>query len=252
MILGVLQARMSSTRFPGKILERLMDRPMMSLQIERLRRSRRMDRVIVATSNDTSDDVVVEFCARENIGCYRGPLDDVLSRVHDAAVEFGPVDHVVRLTADCPLADWEIIDQCIQMHLSARADYTSNTVQRTYPDGLDVEVIAMTALGKAYRLAPPGQEREHVTMYLYQHPELFKVAQMVQEPDLADLRWTVDTPADFKLITDVFGMLLPTQPHFLQSDVLSLFGFPIPRAPELVFMAPAIKVPEWPGPVPIT
>jgi len=241
VIIGIVQARMSSTRLPGKVLSSIMGRPMMALQIERLRRSRRIDRLVVATSDQPSDDPIVAFCSGENIACYRGPLDDVLTRVYDAAVTFGPAENVVRLTADCPLTDWEIVDTCIDLHLAAGNDYTSNAVLRSYPDGLDVEVMTAAALRDAYLHSPPGPEREHVTMFLYRHPERFKIGHMVQEPDLADVRWTVDTAEDLKLVTGIFETLLPSNQTFRQQDILALFDLPPPGPPQMVVESLTLK-----------
>lgn len=224
MILAILQARMTSTRLPGKVLRPILGRPMVGLHIERIRRAKRIDRLVLATSEDSSDDPIAQFCGSIGVDVYRGPLQDVLGRYHGAAEEFGPADHVVRLTADCPLADHEVIDACIGLHLAKGADYTSNGVERTYPDGLDVEVMRFAALDRAYREARTPQSREHVTPYLYQNPSLFQVAQLVQTPDLGQLRWTVDTSADLEMVTAVYQALYPQKPDFLQADILALLA----------------------------
>ena len=235
MILGVIQARMSSTRLPGKVLMPIMGRPMLALQIERLRRSRRIDGLVVATSDQPTDDPIAAFCDGEGVSCHRGPLADVLTRVHDAAAAFDPpVETIVRLTADCPLSDWEIVDTCIDMHLAARDDYTGNGVMRSYPDGLDVEVMTGAALHEAYLHASAGPEREHVTMFLYRHPKQFKIGHVVQKPNLAAVRWTVDTAVDFKLVSEIFEALLPATPDFRQRDILAMFQLPQPGPPRLV------------------
>jgi spore coat polysaccharide biosynthesis protein SpsF len=222
MILAILQARMSSTRLPGKVLRAIMGRPMVELHIERIRRAKRIDRLVLATSEDSSDDPVVAVCERLGVDVYRGPLADVLGRYHGAAEAFGPADHIVRLTADCPLADHSVIDDCIALHLAEGADYTSNGVERTYPDGLDVEVMKKSALDRAFREATLSAEREHVTMHLYGNRDRFSVKQLIQTPDLGQLRWTVDTPADFAMVDAVYEALYPVKSDFLQRDILDL------------------------------
>lgn len=213
---------MSSTRLPGKVLRPLAGRPMMARQLDRLKRSRRIDRLVVATSTEPIDDAIADFCTREAILCHRGPLTDVLARFAGAAEAFGPADHIVRLTADCPLTDWEIIDACINLHLETGSDYTSNGVERTFPDGLDVEVMTAAALKRNQAQAAAGPEREHVTMYIYRNPSQFRLTHLKQSFDLSALRWTVDNPADFAFAEAVYADLLTHKPDFLQADILAL------------------------------
>ena len=221
MILGIVQARMSSTRLPGKVLRPILGRPMLGRQIDRVKRSKHIDRLIIATSEDASDDAIAQFCTLENISCFRGSLHDVLARFHGAASVFGPADHIVRLTADCPLSDWNIIDLAISTHVREGADLSGNAVERTFPDGLDVEVLTNRALETAHREAKAGYDREHVTPYIYRHPDRFRLYHVVQERNLAELRWTVDTPSDFQMVETVFAGLLPKSPAFVQDDILT-------------------------------
>lgn len=230
MMIAVLQARMSSTRLPGKVMKPILGRPMVALQMKRIARSRRIDRTVLATSRQASDDPLAELAAAEGWRLYRGDLDDVLARFAGAAAAHGPADHVVRLTADCPLIDSGVIDAMIDLHLATGADYTSNSMpgQRTYPDGLDAEVMTVAALERAAREAPAGAHREHVTPYLYEdrgadgRPPRFKLAALTQPRDLGLLRWTVDTAVDFAFVTAVYGELYPVNPAFGQDDVLAL------------------------------
>lgn len=221
-ILTILQARMTSSRLPGKVMRPVLGEPMMGRQIERLRRSRLIGKLVVATSTDPSDDVVADYCATLDVPVHRGPLQDVLGRYAGALAAFGPADHVVRLTADCPLADWNIIDQCIELHLSSGADYTSNTVDRTYAKGLDVEVCRAELLAKIAGLTDDPYDREHVTPYFYRNPDRFRIAQLVQDAQDAELRWTVDTPEDFAFTTAVYEALYPTNPAFTSADIAAL------------------------------
>ena len=224
MILAIIQARMSSTRLPGKVLKPIVGRPMLDLQLERLKRARAIDRLVVATSDQADDDPIAALCEELGIGVFRGSLSDVLARYCGALQEFGPADHVVRLTADCPLADPDVIDGCIARHLASGADYTSNGVKRTFPKGLDVEVMTAAALVRAHRNATARDEREHVTMHIYRNQQTFKLAHYVQERQLGSLRWTVDTPEDLKMVTAVYQALYEDNPDFRQADILALIA----------------------------
>ncbi|GAA0029535.1 glycosyltransferase family protein [Bradyrhizobium ottawaense] len=222
MILAILQARMSSTRLPGKVLKSILGRPMLAWQIERILRSKTIDKLVVATSQESSDDAIESLCEASRVACYRGALHDVLARFHDAAKAFGPAEQVIRLTGDCPLIDWTIIDAAVELQGRAGSDLAGNVIERTYPDGLDVEVVSLSALHRAHREATDAGEREHVTQYIYRHPEAFQLAHLTQARDLAALRWTVDTAADFQMVEKVFTELADRDNDFLQQDVLDL------------------------------
>jgi spore coat polysaccharide biosynthesis protein SpsF len=222
MILGILQARASSRRLPGKVLKPILGRPMLERQIERLRRARRMDALTVATSTDPSDDPIAALCRSLAVECFRGSLDDVLDRFYQAAKR-GSADTVVRLTGDCPLADPEEIDNVIDTHKRGGYDYTANTLPpRRIPDGLDVEVIAMPCLEIAWREAALPSEREHVTPFIYNHPERFRFVRQERPSDLSSLRWVVDEPEDFAFVSAVYEALYPAGPAFTAGDVLAL------------------------------
>jgi spore coat polysaccharide biosynthesis protein SpsF len=212
---------MSSTRLPGKVLKDILGKPMLAHQIERVRRARFVDFVVVATSVAASDASIAELCARENVPCHRGSLTDVLARFQSAVEQFGPTEYIVRLTGDCPLTDPAIIDACVALHAANGADYTSNGLTRTYPDGLDVEVITSAALSRAAREATDPYDREHVTPFICRHLDLFTLDALVYFRDLAQLRWTVDTPADFTFVERVFAELWPTNRAFGWRDVLA-------------------------------
>lgn len=198
---------MSSSRLPGKVLKPLVGAPMILRQIERLRRARTLDGIVVATSTDASDDVLCKACAAAGVEVVRGDLDDVLDRYRQAARALGDPAHVARLTADCPLADWTVVDACVALHLQGGADYTSNVIRRSFPKGLDVEVITLAALDRAWREAADPYEREHVTPYIHRHPELFSLAHLVQGVDRSAWRWTVDTPEDWAMVEAVYQAL---------------------------------------------
>ncbi len=220
-IIAILQARVSSTRLPGKVLKPILGRPMLLRQIERIRRTRRIDRLVVATSSEPADDAIETLCAGNAVDCFRGSLDDVLDRFYRAAGRYGP-EHVVRLTGDCPLTDPAIIDAVIEFYLSGNLDYASNTVSPTFPDGLDVEVFRFDCLAQAWREAVLPSQREHVTPFLHQQPERFKIGNLVHAEDLSVLRWTVDEPEDFEFARSVYEKLYPVKPDFAMEDILAL------------------------------
>lgn len=224
-VLAIIQARMTSSRLPGKVLRPILGEPMMGRQIERLRRSKRLDELVVATSTDATDDVIADYCATLGVRTHRGSLQDVLGRYAGALEALGPADHVARLTADCPLADWRVIDDCIALHLETGADYTSNSVDRWFPRGLDVEVFKAPLLPVIAREAADPYEREHVTPFFYRHPERFDLKQLTQPAYEGNLRWTVDTPEDFAFTTRVYEELYPGDPAFGSDDIRGLaFG----------------------------
>lgn len=220
-IVAVLQARMSSRRLPGKVLKPLLGKPMILRQIERLRRARAIDQLLLATSDEASDDPLAECCVAEGIPVFRGSLNDVLDRFYQAVSPLTP-QHVVRLTADCPLADASVIDGIIAFHLAGGYDYSSNGLQPSFPDGLDVEIMRFAALHSAWREARLPGQREHVTPYLYQHPQQYRIGHYGQPNNLSALRWTVDEPADFELVERVYNALYPSNPAFTTADVLAL------------------------------
>lgn len=228
-IIAILQARLSSTRLPGKVLKPVLGQPMLARHIERIHRSRRIGQLVVATSTHSSDDPLALLCETLGVSCYRGSLEDVLDRFYQAARSFQP-EHVVRLTGDCPLADPAVIDQCIDLHVAGGYDYTSNCHPPTYPDGLDVEVIRFPVLQAAWREATLASEREHVMPFVWRRPERFRLGNLLNPAgDLSHLRWTVDEPADFELVSRVYGALYPEAPTFAMGDILDL----IRRQPEL-------------------
>jgi spore coat polysaccharide biosynthesis protein SpsF len=229
-VLAILQARVSSSRLPGKVLAPILGQPMLARQLERLRRARLIDRLVVATSDDSSDDAVAALCAALGIGCYRGSLNDVLARFHGAYCAYGPAQHVVRLTGDCPLIDPAIVDLVIRRHLAGIADYTTNGIQPTWPDGQDVEVMRAEGLQRAFTEAHLSYEREHVTPYIYMHPEIFQIEHVKGPRDLSALRWTVDEAADLAMVREVYAVLYPVNPDFCLDDVIALLA----QRPELV------------------
>ena len=222
MIAAIIQARMSSRRLPGKVLKPILGVPMLGRQIERVRRSRRLDEIVVATSTQESDQDLVDFCQSIGVRCIRGSLDDVLERYRLAAQS---VDArvIVRLTGDCPLSDPDTIDALIHKYAEGGFDYVSNTLKPTFPDGLDTEVFSRQALETAFHNATLPSEREHVTPYLKKSDDIAKF-NLENDSDLSALRWTVDEPADFDLVHKIFEALYPEVPDFAMTDILALLA----------------------------
>lgn len=210
MIAAVIQARMGSTRLPGKVLRPLGGQPMLGFMLDRVQRAETLDAVVVATSTLPGDDAVAEFCAQRGVPCCRGPEDDVLGRYHKCALEIG-ADVIVRLTGDCPMSDPEVIDDVVRHYLAAGADYAANTIPpdtRTYPDGTDVEVFSMTALERAHRECADPRQREHVTFHFWENPATgFTTTQHLYERDYSAYRCTVDYPEDFEVVERILSVL---------------------------------------------
>ncbi len=218
-LLAVLQARYSSSRLPGKVLKPILGEPMLYRQIERVLRSNSIDKLVVATSVDCSDDAIEKMCVEKNIDCFRGSLNDVLDRFYQVARKYNP-RYVMRLTGDCPLFDPELADKLVSFFEHGRFDYAGNGQPPTYPDGLDMEVFTLNALEKAWAEAKLPSEREHMTMYIVKNPQFFKIGNMVYTDDLSDMRWTVDEPEDYYVVNKVYEDLYPANPVFAFDDVL--------------------------------
>ena len=221
MILAILQARISSSRLPAKVLLPILNKPMLLHQIERINKSKLIDKLVVATSVNAADNDIKFLCNEHNIDCYRGNLNDVLDRFYNAAKQYNP-DVVVRLTGDCPLTDYEIIDNIINCHINGKYDYTSNALNPTYADGLDVEIINIDVLNQAYLEAQLPSEREHVTPFIYKNSERFKLFSYENNIDLSNFRWTVDNKEDFIFITKIYENLYEKNPNFKTADILKL------------------------------
>ena len=196
---------------------------MLSYQIERVVRAREIDQIVIATTTNETDDPVAAFARAEGLGVYRGPEMDVLERYRGAAEAF-EADPVVRLTADCPLADPAVIDLVIRRLCESDppCDYVTNGVPRSYPAGLDAEALTRKALDIAAREATDAYDREHVTPFIYRNTARFRCLSVVSDLNLADERWTLDDPRDFELIRHVIEELYPTNPCFGMLDVIAI------------------------------
>lgn len=218
MILAIIQARMGSTRLPGKVLKPILDKPIIDYQVERVKQSKALDQVIIATSNNVKDDAIIYWCEANSIPYYRGDEADVLGRYYEAAKQFS-ASTIVRLTGDCPIIDSNIIDRVIIDYLKEGTSYCSNTIKRSFPRGMDTEVFSMDALERANFEAESPLDREHVTPYIRNHFSTFNV---LNNTDYSNYRWTVDTKEDFQLIKKIITELYPSNPLFTMEDAVKL------------------------------
>lgn len=218
----IVQARLSSSRLPRKVLADVGGRPMLARQLERLGRCRVPGKLIVATTTSPDDQAIVDLCQQEKVACTRGSLTDVLDRYYQAA-QAHQLEVVVRVTADCPVIDPAVVDEIVTAFREHRLDYAANTAPpdgSTYPDGMDVEVFSMTALERAWREADKPSEREHVTFHFWKNPDRFKTQRFDLPRDLSALRLTVDYPADLEVVRAIYAGLYQTNPSFSLADIV--------------------------------
>jgi spore coat polysaccharide biosynthesis protein SpsF len=223
---AIIQARMTSSRLPGKILMEVLGKPLLWYELERLRRIKRLDEILVATTENASDNPVADFCRANGQPFYRGAEHDVLSRFYDAA-SFHGADVVVRFTADCPLIDPGLSGRALEHYFNHKddLDYCALDVKETrrpFPRGIDTEVFPMRALAEAHAEAATAPEREHVTLFIYTRPERYKSRWLPADRDLSGYRLTVDTRQDFELIRKIIERLYPKKPDFSLNDILRL------------------------------
>ena len=207
-IIAIVQARLGSTRLPNKVMKPVgADMPMIKLLLSRLIKSKEIDQVILATSDESTNQPLVDYVRKLGYIVYQGSENDVLDRYYKASLEYNP-DVIVRITGDCPLVDPEVVDSVIEVYRSMDVDYVSNTNPPTYPDGLDVEVFSTSSLKIAWKEAKLRSEREHVTLYIRESGK-FKISNVVNNKNYSDERWTVDEPEDYELIQSIFSHFAP-------------------------------------------
>lgn len=226
-VVAIVQARMSSTRLPGKVMKGIAGRPMLWHVVNRLKASHLIDEIVVATTTGREDDIIEEWCKLGGTGFFRGSLDDVLDRYFQAAVSFG-ARTVVRITSDCPLIDPALVDRAIEKFGEGAFDHVS--IDSSYPDGLDAEVFSFDALKKAHTEATLASEREHVTPYIWKNPQVFRLGKIKSATDFSGMRWTVDDERDLKLVTEVYEGIGAGERVFLMDEVL---GF-LRKKPEVL------------------
>jgi spore coat polysaccharide biosynthesis protein SpsF len=222
----VVQARMSSSRLPGKVMLPILGETLLFRMIERLKQVKYPVNIIVATSIDNNDDVIEKFCHKKKIDFYRGELNDLLDRHYQVGLLTG-ADAVIKIPSDCPLIDPKIIDKVIDFYIEnqKKYDFISNLHPATYPDGNDVELMTFEALEKTWQEAKRPLEREHTTPYFWENPDKFRLANLTWEKDLdysMSHRFTIDYHEDYQFIKSIFEELHPEKPDFSMEDVLSL------------------------------
>lgn len=230
-VVAIVQARLGSSRLPRKSVAPIAGKPMLQHVLERAAAARSVQRVVLATTTDPEDVELADLAHANGIAVYRGDRDDVLDRFWQAS-RFADAEVVVRITADDPLKDPAVIDAVVERLMKSGADYASNTLTPSYPEGLDVEVFTQKALDRAWNEATLASEREHVTPYIWKHPDRFRVASVMHSADLSHLRWTVDYPGDLAFVCAIYDRLYRGE-VFGMDAVLAL----LEREPDLVALA---------------
>ena len=218
--IAIIQARLGSSRLPGKVFLKLEGVTVLEHVVNRVKKSSLISGIFVATTISESDIALVKFCSEKNFRIFCGSENDVLDRFYQLAKLIKP-DNIIRITSDCPMIDPTVIGQVIYKHIESKSDYTTNTMPReTFPDGEDVEVFTFAALEKAWNEAKLLSEREHVTPYIRNHPELFKMTGIEYKEDLSGKRWTLDNSEDYEFISRVYNKLYSRNKYFGMSDII--------------------------------
>jgi spore coat polysaccharide biosynthesis protein SpsF len=229
-VLMVIQARMNSSRLPGKVLKCVNGKPLLAYQVERLLRVKNIDKLVIATTKHSNDDPIVELCKENGITCFRGDENDVLFRYYEVA-KAQSAQTIVRITGDCPLIDPNIVGEVIERYLDERPkyDYVSNIQKRSFPRGMDTEIFSMEVLEKTHQTASSKYDREHVTPYMYHEHSSFSIDNVSAEENYSHFRWTLDTQEDFQFIKKIIEILYPSCKTFTMKDILDL----LEKRPEL-------------------
>ncbi len=220
-VVATVEARMSSSRLEGKVLMPLAEEPALKRLTDRLRPSKHIDEIVIATTINKKDRAIIDFCNKYGIKYYRGSENDVLGRVLRAAWSVN-AEIIIEITGDCPLVDYRIVDQLAEVFGAGAYDYVANTIERSYPDGLDVQIFPVSVLVEVDKLADDPVDRVHVSSYIYTHPERFRLRNLKAEGKMywPDLGITLDEEADYKLINIIFENLLPTSEFFSAEDIV--------------------------------
>jgi spore coat polysaccharide biosynthesis protein SpsF len=229
--IAIIEARMSSTRLPGKVLRQILAKPMLALLIERLQFARQLDGVVVATTMNPSDDPIEILTRKLGVGCFRGSEEDVLGRVLEAA-NASEAEVIVEITGDCPLIESAKVDAMLASFMQMSVDFMANRLDGSYPDGLGLRIFKKELLQRIYQLTKDPVDREHVTLYVWEHPELFSIHHFQNnlDPKYWDLRLTVDTSEDFEVISNIFQELYPANRNFGLPEIIAL----LEKRPEIL------------------
>lgn len=218
----IIQARIGSTRLPGKVVKKIEGKTVLEYVIERLKRVKNAKKIIVATTDNKADNALERIAQKCGVYVYRGSENNVLNRFYKAA-NFFEVDSIVRITADCPLIDPKIVDDTIKLYSKNNFDYVSNTHPPTFPDGMDVEVFSFKTLDKIREGAKTSEEKEHVTLYIFKNKERFKIGNLLSKNDYYDLRLTLDHKQDLTLIKEIYKNLYKKNENFGLKEIVKLF-----------------------------
>ena len=216
----IIQARTNSNRLENKVLLKILNSPVIVHILDRIKKSNYIEQIILATSSNSDDQILLDIANNNQIISFKGNEFDVLDRFYNAAKEYD-ADPIIRITGDCPLIDPILIDKMTKFFLENNFDYMSNTIERTFPDGLDVEIFTFATLKKAFSEATWLSEREHVTPYIIKNPKLFKIFSYTNDVNLSHFRWCLDEESDYKMIQKIFYELKPKK-FFTTKDILNL------------------------------
>lgn len=228
-IVAIIQARMGSARLPVKVMMNILDKPMLWHVISRVKHANMLNDIVVATTTLNKDKQILELASEMGVKSYAGSKDDVLDRYYQAAI-INKADVIVRITADCPLADPKVIDEVVRFYLDNDFDYVSTSIEPTYPDGIDVEVFSFDSLKKAWNEAKFSSEREHVTPYIWKNPGIFKIKNYKNNENISYMRWSVDEERDLEFVREIYTNLYMDGNIFYMEDVINL----LKKHPELV------------------
>lgn len=228
-VVAIIQARMGSTRLPGKVMMDIVGKPMLWHVISRVKHAKRLDDIVIATTTLNEDKQILELASEMGVKSYAGSEDDVLDRYYQAAI-IHKADVIARITADCPLTDPKVIDRAIEIYRNHDFDYVSTAIKPTYPDGIGTEVFSASALKKAWKEAILSSEREHVTPYIGKNQKIFSIENLENDEDLSYMRWTVDEERDLKFVREIYKRLYMEGKIFYMEDILNLFK----KRPELM------------------
>ena len=243
-IIAIVQARMGSTRLPGKVLMDVEGKPMLWHLIERLKYSKKIDEIVIAIPDTKENDILEKFAEENNVKYYRGSEDDVLSRYYEAAEKF-KADVIVRVTSDCPLIDPKIVDKIIERYAGSKADFTANflegkkgeVIKKTFPKGLEAEIFAFLTLKKVKQEAKERYQQEHVDPYIFENPDIFSLSIVENKEDFSYMRWTVDDREDLQFVREIYKRIYPSKKMFYMEDVISL----LKKFPELLDINKDVK-----------
>jgi spore coat polysaccharide biosynthesis protein SpsF len=237
-IVATIEARMTSSRLPGKVMLPLAGKPTLERLIERLKRSKTVDHIVIATTTNDADDVLVELGNKLGVGVWRGSEEDVLTRVLGAAQSV-KADLILEVTGDCPLIDWRHADYLAELFESGSYDYVANNMERSFPRGMDLQLFPTALLAEVAELTQDPYDHEHVSLYIYNHPEKYRLLNWKAEGKMhrPDVRVTLDTQEDYELLERIFTELLPKHEDFSAEDIIAL----VEAKPELLDINKEIK-----------